>query len=130
MQVKLLNPSFCKCYEYTYCPGAGDIFLTNARIRLFPQVPIQSVTFTLTVDAISQEINETFIISFLSLPLSDSSLFPTAPANIGRLDGTIIDADCKLPSLLISLAFVFLLLQLSLLDLQRVTTDKSRNPIL
>lgn len=77
------------------CAGDGDVALTSTRIRVLPNIPLSPVTFTLRVDSISQEMNETFSISFFSLPLSDAGLFPIPPTNIGRLDGTIIDADGK-----------------------------------
>lgn len=76
--------------------GMNDIILDTTEIRIIPDFPLALVTFTLRVDGISQEADETFKFSFANLQLSNSGLFPTLPISIGEMNGTIVDSDCEL----------------------------------
>ena len=65
-------------------------------IRIIPDFPMAEVIFSLLVDGIAQEIDETFKLSFANLQLSDRGLFPTRPISVGKMNGTIVDNDCEL----------------------------------
>ena len=65
-------------------------------MRVLPGIPLSHVTFTLRVDAVAQEFNETFSIRFPNIPLSNTGLFPTTPVAVfDTLNVTIIDRDGK-----------------------------------
>ena len=58
--------------------------------------PLQPFQITLSVDGISQELNETFSIEFTGFNLNDFFLFPNeALITVNSLQGTIIDQDSK-----------------------------------
>ena len=73
--------------------GPGDV---TASLRVQPRAtePLRPFQITLTVDGISQEFNETFVIEFIGFSLGDPFLFPLgATPPINTLTGTIIDVD-------------------------------------
>ena len=72
----------------------ADIIFTNTELRVFTGNYLMAVTFTLVVDAIAQEFNETFSIHLSDIPLSNITLFPTPPIAVyDTLNVTIIDRD-------------------------------------
>lgn len=67
----------------------------STQLTVQPNLTLSAVIFTLTVDRIYQEDRETFSITFSDLPLTNPSLFPVQPDQIGTLDGIIVDDNCK-----------------------------------
>ena len=79
------------------CTGENDYFLSTTRIRTTAIAPLSSVAFTLRVDGVTQELNETFTLRvLLGTSLSNPRLFPITPLRIvDTLNGTIIDKESE-----------------------------------
>ena len=72
--------------------GGNDINLVTTRLRFLPGDTQQNIEFSLSVDNIAQELNETFIIT---LEVPDGIFGPGAHIR-NRLEGVIIDCDGRL----------------------------------
>ena len=72
--------------------GGNDINLITHQLRFLPGDIQQNIEFSLSVDNIAQEFNETFIIYF---EVPDGTFGPGANIR-NRLEGVIIDSDRKL----------------------------------
>ena len=76
-----------------YLLGASDVS-SSQRVQPRATEPIRTFQITLTVDGISQEMNETFSIEFIGFDQNDIFLVPVgATLNINSLEGTIVDQD-------------------------------------
>ena len=77
-----------------YLLGARDVSI-SPRVQPRATEPIRTFQITLTVDGISQELNETFSIGFTGFDImNDFFLFPDgAPVTNNSLQGIIIDQD-------------------------------------
>ena len=67
---------------------SSDFDLSNTRIQLLPNAPLVPVFFTLRVDGVSQEINETFSITLILNPgtTAAADFFPTVTVSITDVD--------------------------------------------
>ena len=88
-----LSSAWLHTYHHTHT-GATDVAFSYTRIRVLPSILLMPVTFTLRVDAVAQEFNETLSIIFPNIPLFNTGLFPRTPeALLDTLNITIIDQD-------------------------------------
>ena len=72
--------------------GENDITLITTQLKLLPGTIQQNIEFSLRVDNIAQELDETFVIT---LEVPDGTF--SSGANIrNRLEGVIMDSDGRL----------------------------------
>ena len=73
------------------CLGDGDVDIPARILHLFPFQDPLLVSLTLTKDSIAQEVDETFTLTIVPVPILEGYT-----ANRLVLQGTILDADSKL----------------------------------
>ena len=73
--------------------GSSDVSLGTNLVRLTPDFPLAPVTLNIRLDGTSQEMNETFSLSFVNF--SPSLIRVLNSSTPGELNGTIIDKDCE-----------------------------------
>ena len=106
--------------------GGNDITLVTTRLRFLPGTIEQNIEFSLSVDNIAQELDETFAIT---LEVPDGIFGPGANIR-NRLEGVIIDSDGRLNIFIKVLAiqqFLSLLQQKLPFNFLKMITPRMKN---